>query len=254
MQVSPRPGWPESVHSSPQLWQCRVISFSIGDSGLETGRLFAILNTGLKTKSKIGLFGGSFDPVHLGHLLVAQAAIEELGLDKLFFIPAAQSPFKPDSRPAPASVRLQMLRLALAGKVNCEIDDQEIRRGGVSYTVDTLRYYAKQFPGAELFYLIGADNVAKLTDWHEAGELAKLAEFVAIPRPVWSSGFSRSEPPEAGTPNLIFPKSFRGRILKGFPIEISSSQIRARVKAGLPIEHLVPPFVAEVIHAAKLYI
>ena len=77
---------------------------------------------------KLGIYGGSFDPVHLGHLLVAQAAIEELGLDRLFFIPAAQSPFKPESQPAPAAVRLQLLRLALAGKTNCEIDEQEIRR------------------------------------------------------------------------------------------------------------------------------
>src|SRR5208283_1693819 len=102
---------------------------------------------------EIGLFGGSFDPVHLGHLLVAQVAMEELGLDRLFFIPAAQSPFKPDSRPAPASARLQLLRLALAGRTNCEIDEQEIRRGGISYTVDTLRDYAKKFPGAQMYYL-----------------------------------------------------------------------------------------------------
>jgi len=206
---------------------------------------------------KLCIFGGSFDPIHLGHLLVAQAAIEELGLDKLFFIPAAQSPFKPDSKPAPAAARLQLLRLALAGRTNCEIDDQEIRRGGVSYTVDTLRDYANKFPGAKLFYLIGADNVAKLNEWREAGELAKLAEFVVIPRPgdsVGSSGFSRSGPPEGGTPNPNFPTPFRGRTLKGFPVEISSSQIRARVKAGLPIESLVPPIVAEAIHNNRLYL
>src|ERR1035441_9971063 len=107
---------------------------------------------------KLGIFGGSFDPVHLGHLLVAQAAVEELGLDRLFFIPAAQSPFKPENKPAPDAVRLQLLRLALAGKTNCEIDEQEIRRGGISYTVDTLRDYAKRFSGAKLFYLIGADK------------------------------------------------------------------------------------------------
>ncbi len=124
-------------------------------------------------KMKLGLFGGSFDPVHLGHLLVAQAAMEELGLDRLFFIPAAQSPFKPENQPAPASARLQWLRLALAGKTNCEVDDQEIRRGGVSYTIETLRDYARRFPGAELFYLIGADNAAKLNEWREAGELAR---------------------------------------------------------------------------------
>ena len=88
---------------------------------------------------KLGIYGGSFDPVHLGHLLVAQAAVEELGLDKIFFVPTAQSPFKPDSQPAPDAVRLQLLRLALAGKTNCEIDEQEIQRGGTSYTIDTLR-------------------------------------------------------------------------------------------------------------------
>src|SRR5271169_5634487 len=132
---------------------------------------------------KLGIYGGSFDPVHLGHLLVAQAAIEELGLDRLFFIPAAQSPFKPECQPAPAAVRLQLLRLALAGKTNCEVDEQEIRRGGISYTVDTLRFYAGKFPGAKLFYLIGADNAAKLTEWREPAALAKLAEFVAVPRP-----------------------------------------------------------------------
>jgi nicotinate-nucleotide adenylyltransferase len=194
----------------------------------------------LNSELKIGLFGGSFDPVHLGHLLVAQAAIEELGLDKLFFIPAAQSPFKSENKIAPAEIRLQLLRLALAGKTNCEVDEQEIRRGGVSYTSETLRDYAKRFPAAQLFYLIGADNVAKLNEWREADELAKLAEFVAIPRP----GESAAE----------FPKPFRGKFLKGFPVEISSSQIRARVKAGLPVENLVPPFVAEAIRSARFYI
>jgi nicotinate-nucleotide adenylyltransferase len=189
---------------------------------------------------KLGLYGGSFDPVHLGHLLVAQAAVEELGLDKLFFIAAAQSPFKPENKMAPAAIRLRLLRLALAGKTNCEVDDQEIRRGGISYTIETLRDYAKRFPSAELFYLIGADNAAKLNDWREAGELAKRAQFVAVPRP--------------GEPVAEFPKTFRGKILKGFPVEISSSQIRSRIKAGLPVENLVPPFVAEAICAAKLYI
>ena len=134
---------------------------------------------------KLGLFGGSFDPVHLGHLLVAQAAVEELGLDKLFFIPAAQSPFKPENQPAPAAIRLQLIRLALAGRTNCEIDEQEIRRGGISYTVDTLRDYAKRFPGAEIFYLIGADNAAKLNEWREpagAGEAGGICGRAATGR------------------------------------------------------------------------
>jgi nicotinate-nucleotide adenylyltransferase len=189
---------------------------------------------------KLGLFGGSFDPVHLGHLLVAQAAMEELVLDRLFFIPAAQSPFKPENIPAPAPVRLQLLRLALAGKTNCEIDEQEIRRGGVSYTIETLRDYTRRFPRTELFYLIGADNTAKLNEWREAGELARLAEFVAIPRP---SGKVAN-----------FPPPFHGRTLRGFPLGVSSSEIRARVKAGLPIDQFVPPPVAEAIRSQRLYV
>ncbi len=189
---------------------------------------------------KLGLFGGSFDPVHLGHLLVAQAAMEELELDRLFFIPAARSPFKPDSQPVPAAARLQLLRLALAGRTNYEVDDQEIRRGGVSYTIDTLRDYAKRFPNARRFYLIGADNAAQLSAWREAGELAGLAEFAAIPRP--------------GGAAAAFPPPFRGRTLRGFPLGVSSSEIRARVKAGLPIDHLVPPAVAEAIHNCRLYL
>ena len=188
---------------------------------------------------KLGIYGGSFDPVHLGHLLVAQAALEELGLDRLFFVPAAQSPFKSGSQMVSGAVRHQMLALALAGKSNCEIDDQEIRRGGVSYTIDTLRDYARRFPEAQLFYIIGADNAAKLNAWREAGELATLAEFVAVPRP-------GSEPP-------VFPAPFRGRTLKGFPLGVSSSEIRDRVQAGLPVDFLVPPSVAGAIRDAGIY-
>jgi len=189
---------------------------------------------------KLGIFGGSFDPVHLGHLLVAQAAIEELGLDRLFFIPAAQSPFKPENKPASAAARLQLLRLALAGKTNCEIDGQEIQRGGISYTVDTLRDYAKRFAGAELFYLVGADNVPKLNEWREPAELARLAEFVAIPR--------------LGDAPPVFPPPFRGRLLRGFPFAVSSSEIRARLKAGLPVENLVSVAVVEAIRNGRLYV
>lgn len=189
---------------------------------------------------RIGLFGGSFDPVHLGHLLVAQAAREELGLVRLCFIPAAQSPFKPENQPAPPGERLRLLRLALVGKTWCEIDDQEVRRGGVSYTVDTLRDYTRRFSGARLFYLIGADHVLQLPKWREAPELAGLADFVVIPRP------GQTEQP--------LPAPFRGHRLAGFPLGLSSSQVRARVKSGQPIDHLVPAAVAEAIRNNRLYL
>jgi nicotinate-nucleotide adenylyltransferase len=189
---------------------------------------------------KIGLLGGSFDPVHLGHLLVARAAREELGLDKVCFIPAAQSPFKPDALPAPAPERLRLLRLALAGETGSEVDDLEIRRGGFSYTVDTLRHYAEKFPGAELYYLIGADQAAQLPQWRQAGELARLARFVVAPRP--------------GEIPAPVPAPFRGWALRGHPLAVSSSEIRARVKAGLPVTGLTPAAVAEAIANNHLYL
>jgi len=189
---------------------------------------------------RLGLYGGSFDPVHCGHLLVAQAACEELALTRLFFIPAAQSPFKPQSAPAPASERLRMLRFALAGQSHYEIDEQELKRGGTSFTIDTVRDYARRFPQAELFCLIGADHVPTLPAWREAAELARSVEFVVIPRP--------------GQQPVPLPPPFHGRELVGFPLGVSSSQIRGRVRAGLAIQGLVPEAVAEAIRNSKLYL
>ena len=188
----------------------------------------------------IGLYGGSFDPVHLGHLLVAQAAKEELELDRIFFIPAAHSPFKPQSHASPSADRLRLLRLALCGYAWTEIDEQEIRRGGVSYSIDTVRDYLTRFPKATLHYLIGADNVATLPKWRDANELAKLTQFIVIPRP--------------GQQPMDLPVPFRGKTLRGFPLAVSSSEIRERVRTGLPIRNLVPAVVEEAIKTTGMYL
>ena len=189
---------------------------------------------------RIGIYGGSFDPVHLGHLLVAQAAREELSLTRLFFVPAAQSPFKPQSESAPAEQRLRLLRLALAGQTGCEVDDQEIARGGISYSIATVRIYVQRFPEAHFFYLIGADHVPQLPQWREANDLARLVEFVVIARP--------------GEAMVPLPPPFRGRPLQGFPLGLSSSQVRARVRLGQSIDWLVPPMVVEAIGRSRLYL
>lgn len=189
---------------------------------------------------RIGLYGGSFNPVHAGHLLVAGAALEELQLDRLFLIPAARSPFKPDQTPAPASLRARLLRLAFAGWERCTVDLQEIERGGISFTIDTVRVYRARFPRAELHYLIGADHVRSLPGWRQATELAEMTGFVAIPRPD-----IRPEPA---------PPPFRVRWLQGFPTSLSSSEIRNRVRAGQRIDHLVPSAVAGAILEARLYV
>lgn len=189
---------------------------------------------------RIGLYGGSFDPVHLGHLLVAQAAFEEMRLERVVFLPAAQSPFKPDRQLSPGPVRCQMLRLALAGRTYCTVDPRELDRGGISYTIDTVREYAREFPGSTFFYLIGTDHVPQLTKWREAAELARLLEFVVIPRP--------------GQPQAEFPEGFRGHQLAGFPLGLSASQIRQRVGAALPVDLLTGSAVAEAIRHNGLYL
>ncbi len=186
------------------------------------------------------LYGGSFDPVHIGHLLVAHAAREEASLDRLTFIPAAQSPFKPGRQMAPPETRCQLLRLALAGLPWATVDDQEIKRGGVSYTIDTVRSVADAHPNARLFYLVGADQAVLLPHWRQAEELAERLEFLVIPRP--------------GEPVPVLPPPFRGQVLRGTPIQISSSLIRQRIAANQSAGHLLPPGVGEAIVNNRLYL
>ena len=188
---------------------------------------------------RLGLYGGSFDPLHRGHLLVAQAALEELALDRLFFIPAAQSPFKPGSRPAPDAARLRMLRRSLAGQSRTEVHCDELTRGGVSYSIDTVNAFRARNPGAELFWLIGADHVPTLPQWREALALAEAVTFVVIPRP--------------GQPQASLPPPWRLRHLRGWPLGVSSSEIRDRVRNGMSFEHLVPSGTAEIIASEGLY-
>jgi nicotinate-nucleotide adenylyltransferase len=194
----------------------------------------------LNSMERIGLFGGSFNPVHLGHLLIAQAALQELDLAHLAFIPAAQSPFKPETQLAEAGQRLRLLRLALAGQTRCSIDDQEIRRGGISYSIDTVRDYAARFPHAQLWYVIGGDHARLLPKWRAAEELAKLVRFAIIPRP--------------GQEANGLPSPFQGTALRGWALAVSASEIRERVRAGLSLDWLVPPAVAEAIRNNRLYL
>lgn len=188
---------------------------------------------------RIGLYGGSFDPIHLGHLLVAEAACEELQLNRIVFIPAARSPFKPAHAPAPDALRLRWLRIALAGHPRFEIDDLELRRGGTSYTIDTVRACAARFPNAQLFWLIGADHVPTLSQWRDSSLLADLIDFIVIPRP--------------GTPHLAVMEPFTLRPLRGWPLGVSSSEIRQRIREGLPVDHLLPPHVAVAIAVDRGY-
>ena len=131
---------------------------------------------------KLGFLGGSFDPVHLGHLLIAQDALEGLRLDRVDFIPAAVPPLKARELTATPEQRLAMLRLALEDDARFGVLDLELRRGGMSYTVDTARELRWRFPDAILFWVLGTDQVQRLAEWKDIGELAGLVEFVHLAR------------------------------------------------------------------------
>ena len=187
----------------------------------------------------IAVFGGSFDPVHNGHVMIARSALAELELDRLIVMPAAQSPFKPDQTLAPAAARMKMLRAAFSGEPEIEISSWELDRGGVSYSIETLRALAAEHPEAQLFYLIGADHVATLPQWREADALAAAATFVVVPRP--------------GAPEEVFPQPFSGRYLQGKPMAISASEIRERLRAGRSVANFVPPPVAQLLNSMQIY-
>ena len=182
---------------------------------------------------RIGIYGGTFDPVHHGHLILAQQALEEFKLDRLVFVPAAESPFKLHNHTAPASDRLAMLRLAIKGEDRFEVDALEIERGGVSYSIDTVKMFRSRDPEAELFFLVGEDNAYRLTEWHRFEELRKLVAFVVLSR---SEDFASPE----------YPVVQRR-------IEISSTEIRNRVANQESITYLVPESVEHYIEQHQLY-
>jgi len=184
---------------------------------------------------RIGIYGGSFDPIHHGHLVLARDAMEKFTLDEVRFVPAAISPFKPGAVMSPVSLRADMIATAIGGQSGFVLDDRELHRPGPSFAIDTVRDMMREMPGAEWFYFIGADNVADLPLWREWDALADLVQFVVFPRP----GF---EVPSG----ISLP--FVGR-----NIGISSTEIRERVANGLSIRYLVTDRVADIIQRAHIY-
>jgi nicotinate-nucleotide adenylyltransferase len=190
---------------------------------------------------KLGVFGGTFDPVHHGHLIVAEYVRERVGLDRVLFIPTLISPHKVDAPVTSPVHRLAMLRAAVKSNPFFQVSDMEIERGGVSYTVDTLRLMGEENATDEFFLLIGADNLAEFRSWKDPGGIVKRARLVVMNRP----GF-------AGAPaDLSLPEDI---IQCPVPsIDISATEIRRRVQKGLTISYLVPPSVYRYIERHRLY-
>lgn len=188
---------------------------------------------------RIGLYGGTFDPIHLGHLILARHAAEQLGLSQIVFIPAAISPHKLSRAPAaPADVRWAMVQAAIVGEPQFAADDCELHRSGPSYAFDTVTSFRRQMPGAGIAYLIGEDNVRELPTWHRIAELREIVQFAVFRRRL-----AGPPPPPGAGPFPIIDRA----------IDISSTDIRMRVAAGLSIRYLVTDPVAHLIDAHQLY-
>ena len=199
---------------------------------------------------RIGVFGGSFDPVHVGHLWIAEAALEWLGLDEVRWIPAATSPLKPAGPVATDQQRLEMLKLAVSGAEKHVVDDREIVRGEISYTVDTLAEIHAEFPEAELLLIIGSDSLASFRQWHQPERLLEMA----LPAVVQRGGEAEIDfsvlQGLASTERL----DAAGELVIKMPvIEISSSEIRARIGEGRSVRFRIPRPVEALIEAVNLY-
>ena len=197
-----------------------------------------------EARPRLGVIGGSFDPPHVGHLVIASEAHARLGLERVLFVPAAAPPHKDLVRRTAASVRLQMTALAVAEDMRFVESGLEIEHG-LSFTSDTLSAVAERFPGRDLVFVMGSDSLLQFDTWHDSeGVLARCTLAVAL-RP----GDDRA----AVVAVAARLGAGRATILDGPPVGVSSSQVRARVAAGLPIRYLVPDAVEEFIVERDLY-
>ncbi len=192
--------------------------------------------------ARIGILGGSFDPPHSGHLALAAAAREALALDRVHVVPAARAPLREGPPAAPAAERILLLRLAFDELPWAVVDDREVRRGGVSYSVETARELAAENPGSELFWILGADQLSRLHLWREAPELCRLVRLAVLSRDGAAGEVDASLRPVARVSRLSVPE-----------VPLSSTEVRRALAAGAPLGKALPPAVAAAIEARRLY-
>ncbi|MGD1046279.1 MAG: nicotinate-nucleotide adenylyltransferase [Bacteroidota bacterium] len=188
---------------------------------------------------RIGIFGGTFDPPHKGHIAIAEQAKKQLGLHCVYFIPAYIPPHKHQHSSTSAQHRVNMMKLAIRGRKEFKISTIELRRRGISYTVDTLKAFKQKFPQAELVFIIGADNMAQFHSWKSPKTILTLASLAVYKR----KGFSFS----------LKESAIEFILLKGRMLRVSSTEIRNRIKIGIPIQALVPNPVVLYIKQHSLY-
>ena len=192
---------------------------------------------------RLGIFGGTFDPPHVGHLLAASDALEHLALDRLVLVPAATQPLKADRVTAPAADRLAMVRLTVGSDSRLEADPVEVDRKGLSYTVDTLKDFSRRFPSSEIFFLVGADVLSSFAQWRDPHTILELATLAVMRR-------ADSEGPVV---EMDAELARRAAFIPTRRIDVSSTEIRDRVRSGRSIHGFVTDAVAEYIGSHRLY-
>ncbi len=192
-----------------------------------------------KTLMRIGIFGGAFDPIHKGHLALAEAALREFALSELFFIPARQAPLKAsNSNPTPDDLRYRMVEESIKQNSRLKISDVEMKREGISYTIDTLKEFRKKFPPPnKLFLFVGGDWGSRLHEWKNIDEIFSLCQFVIAARP----GFQKS-----GLPKEV-------QFLDFMPIDISATKIRKLIQKDEPVNAWIPSPALQTIQKYGLY-
>jgi len=198
---------------------------------------------------RLGLLGGTFDPVHYGHLLMAECAREQCQLDEVWFVPAAVPPHKQQWTVSPAGQRIEMLELAIGGNDRFSVSRIEIDRGGVSFTVDTLEALHAERPADEWYLILGADSLVDLPTWREPVRIAELATIAVCGRP----GFDPQLPALAGVLPATLLDSIQRHRVEMPPLGLSSREIRRRVALGLSIRYQTPRAVEKYIETHELY-
>lgn len=208
---------------------------------------------------RLGIFGGTFDPPHVGHLLAASDAIEHLTLDRLVFVPAAVQPLKAGRATASAAHRLAMVRLTVGADPRLETDSVEVDREGLSYTVDTLREFARRHPSAERYFLVGADVLASFAQWRDPQTVLDLATLAVLTRradagdDVAGEAMRVDEQRHHVASRLSDELARRSTLVPTRRIDVSSTEIRDRVRSGRSIHGFVTDTVGEYIEANGLY-
>lgn len=202
---------------------------------------------------RIGILGGTFDPPHVGHLLVASDAVDALGLDRVVFIPNARQPLKADVAQSEAADRLAMTRLAVADDARFSVDPLEIERGGVSYTVDTLATLAARSPDDERIFLIGADAGTTFSHWREPRRIAQLARLALMRRSGDGAAASDDATVIASIVAVTGTDVPPPTMIATRRVDVSSTEVRERVRSGRPITGFVPEAVARFIRERGLY-